>query len=140
MSDEYRNFMGYLWVQKEGNVYTIGINEEGLEEISEIESIDLPQENEVIESDVIIGSVETDDGPLDIYSPVSGTVIEINTAVADDPTQIQEYPYDSCLVKIESEDEMEDEDNDDDEDDDDDDEDDDDEDDDDDDGKGKEKD
>lgn len=115
MSEQYRNFMGYLWVQKEDNVYTIGINEDGLEEITEIESVDLPQENEEIEADVVIGSIETDDGPLDLYSPVSGKVIEVNSAVVEDPEEIQEDPYDAWLVKIESEEEMEDSDEDEDE-------------------------
>lgn len=110
MSDQYRNFMGYLWVLREGNTYTIGINEEGLEEISEIETVELPQEREEIEEDVVIGSVETSDGPLDLYSPVSGTVIEVNTAVVDDPELIQEDPYDAWLVKIESDEDMDDDD------------------------------
>lgn len=117
MSDDIRNYMGYLWVQKEDNIFTIGINEEGLEEITEIESIELPQENEEIEADVVIGSIETDDGPLDLYSPVSGKIVEINPAVVEDPEVIQEDPYDAWLVKIESEEEMEDSDEDEDEDD-----------------------
>lgn len=117
MSDQYRNFMGYLWVQKEDNVYTIGINEDGLEEITEINTVELPQENEQIEADVAIGSVETDDGPLDIYSPVGGNVIEVNTAVTEDPSIIQEDPYDAWLVKIESTEDMDDADEDEDEDD-----------------------
>jgi glycine cleavage system H protein len=108
MSDQYRNFMGYLWVQREDNIYTIGINEEGLEEITEIESIELPQEKEEVEADAVIGGIETSDGPLDIYSPVSGTIIEINTAVSEDPSIIQEDPYDAWLVKIESEEDMDD--------------------------------
>jgi len=117
MSEKYQNYMGYLWVQKEDNIFTIGINEEGLEEITEIESIELPQENEEIEADVVIGSIETDDGPLDLYSPVSGKIVEINPAVVEDPEVIQEDPYDAWLVKIESEEDMEDSDEDEDEDD-----------------------
>ena len=106
MSDQYRNFMGYLWVQREDNVYTIGINEEGLEEITEIESIELPQEQEEVEADVVVGSVETSDGPLDIYTPVSGKIIEINPAVIEDANIIMEDPYDAWLIKIESEEDM----------------------------------
>jgi glycine cleavage system H protein len=106
MAEQYRNFMGYLWVQKEDNIYTIGINEEGLEQITEIESVDLPKENEEIEADVVIGSIETSDGPLDLYSPVGGKIVEINSAVFEDPEEIQEDPYDAWLVKVESEDEM----------------------------------
>lgn len=122
MSEQIRNFMGYLWFQKEDNVYTIGINEEALEDFSTVESLDLPRENELVEADVVCGALETDEGPLDLYAPVDGKVIEINTAVVEDPSLIQEDPYDSWLIKIESDDEFdgeddEDEDDDDDEDD-----------------------
>lgn len=120
MSEQYRNFMGYLWFQKEDNVYTIGINEEGLEDIEKINSLDLPSEGEAIQTDVVCGSVDTDDGQLDIYSPVSGNVIEINNAVVEDPELIQEDPYDGWLFKIESDDDADDMDDDEDEDDDDD--------------------
>jgi glycine cleavage system H protein len=123
MSDNIRNFMGYLWYQKEDNVYTIGLTEEALEDFSEIEAIDLPAENDAVEEDVVCGGIDTDQGPLDVYSPVSGTVIEINTAVIEDPTLIQEDPLDSWLFKIEAgdvDDDEEDEDDDDDDEDDDD--------------------
>jgi glycine cleavage system H protein len=123
-NDQVRTFMGYLWFQKEDNIYTIGINEEGIEEITEINSVDLPQEGEEVEADVVLGAVETDDGPLDIYSPVSGNIIEINTAVLEDPSLIQEDPMDSWLIKIESEEDVDDEDEDEDDEDDDEDEDD----------------
>lgn len=106
-SDEYRNFMGYLWFQKEDNVYTIGVNEDGVDEIENINSLDLPREGEAIEAEVVCGSIETDDGPMDLYSPVSGTVVEVNSAVAEDPSQIQDDPYDSWLLKIESKDDYE---------------------------------
>ena len=110
MSENYQNFMGYLWMQKENDVYTIGINEEGLQEITEINSIELPSDGEEVDADVVIGSIETDDGTMDIYSPVSGKVIEVNSAVLEDPSIIQEDPLDAWLVKIESEEELEDED------------------------------
>lgn len=122
--EQYRNFMGYLWYQKEDNIYTIGINEDGLAEIETINSIDLPPEGESVQEDVVVGSVETDDGPLDIYSPVSGTVVEINSAVQEDASIIQEDPYDAWLLKIESDEDVDDEEDEDDEDDDDDEEDD----------------
>lgn len=124
-SDDVRNFMGYLWVRQEDGVVTIGINEDGLEDFAEVSSLELPSEQEKIDADVVIGTLETDEGPLDIYSPVSGTVIEVNSQVLDDPSIIIEDPYEEgWLIRIEAEedlDENEDLDEDDDEDDDDDD-------------------
>jgi glycine cleavage system H protein len=121
MSDNIRNFMGYMWVQQEDGIITIGINEDGLEDFEEITSIELPPENEKVEADVVLGTIETDDGPLDIYSPVDGTVVEINNQVLEDPSIIQEDPYEEgWLIRIEpteaDEDEDEDYDDDDDED------------------------
>lgn len=120
LSGEIRNFMGYLWYRNDDGVVTIGINEEGLEDFEEILSVELPPEGEKIESDVVLGTIETDDGPLDIYSPVSGTITETNSQVIDDPSLIQDAPYEEgWLIRIEAEealDEEEDEDDDDDED------------------------
>ncbi|KYG66936.1 glycine cleavage system protein H [Bdellovibrio bacteriovorus] len=125
-SDDVKNFMGYLWIREEDGVITIGINEDGLEDFEEISSVELPAEQEKVDSDVVIGTLETDDGPLDIYSPVSGTVIEVNNQVVDDPSMIMEDPYEEgWLIRIEADEDLDDEDEDDEDDDDDDDEDDD---------------
>lgn len=118
MSDDVRNFMGYLWLKEEDGIITIGINEDGLEDFDEISTVELPAEQEKVDEDVVIGTIETDDGPLDIYSPVSGTVIEINQQVIDDPSLIQEDPYEEgWLVRIEADEDLDDEDEEDDEDD-----------------------
>lgn len=121
MADDVRNFMGYLWYKEEDGVITIGINEDGLEDFEEITSVELPSEGEKIEADVVLGTIETDDGPLDIYSPVDGTISEVNNQVIEDPSLIQEEPYEEgWLIRIEaaeaSDDEDEDEDDEDDED------------------------
>lgn len=117
-SDEVRNFMGYHWIRQEDGIITIGINEDGLEDFEEISSVELPAEQEKIDADVVIGTLETDDGPLDIYSPVSGTVIEINSQVVEDPSIIMEDPYEEgWLVRIEADEDYEEDEEEDDEDD-----------------------
>lgn len=123
-ANDVRNFMGYLWVQEEDGIVTIGINEEGLADFDSISSVDLPAEQDKVEADEVCGTVETDDGPLDIYSPVSGTVIEINSAVIDEPGLIIEDPFEEgWLIRIEASEDLDDEDEDDDDDEDDEDED-----------------
>lgn len=103
MSDNIKNFSHHMWYREEDGIITIGINEEGLSEITEITSIDLPPEQEKVEEDVAIGVIETDDGPLNIYSPVEGTVIEVNTSVIDEPSLVQEDPYEEgWLLRIEA--------------------------------------
>ena len=113
MSGEIRNFMGYMWYQEEDGIVTIGINEDGLEDFEEILSMELPPEGEKVESDVVLGTIETDDGPLDIYSPVSGSVVEVNSQVLEDSAVIMEDPYEEgWLLKIEASEDTDDEDED----------------------------
>lgn len=110
MSTEQRNFMGYMWIQNEDNIVTLGLSEDSLEDFEEINSIELPAEQEVVEADTVIGTIETDDGPLDIYAPVSGTVIEVNSQVLEDSSIIMEDPTEEgWLIKIEADDDSEDE-------------------------------
>ncbi len=111
MSDDIKNFMGYMWIQDEDGIITIGINEEGLQDFESISSVDLPAEQEKVDADVVIGTIETDDGPLDIYSPVAGTVVEVNQQVIDDPSLIQEDNFEEgWLVRIEADEDLDDED------------------------------
>ncbi len=101
---ERRNYMGSMWMQNDDGVITIGINEEALEDFDEISSVDLSPEGEKVEAEAVIGTIETSDGPLDIYSPVDGEILEINAQVVEDPTIIMEDPYEEgWLVKIEAE-------------------------------------
>lgn len=117
-SGNIKNFNHHMWYQEDDGIITIGINEEGLADITEIISLDLPPEHEKVEEDVAIGTIETDDGPLDLYAPVAGTVIEINTNVVDDPSIIQEDCYEEgWLLRIEATEDADDEEDEDDEDD-----------------------
>ena len=112
-SDDVKQFMGYMWTHQEDGIITIGINEDGLADFESISSVELPSEQEEVGADTVIGTIETSDGPLDIYAPVSGTIIEINSQVLEDPSIIMEDPYEEgWLVRIEADEDDEDEDED----------------------------
>lgn len=102
--DDFITYMGYEWIHSdEEGIITIGLNEEGLEEFAEILSVGLPEEEEEVETDNIFGELETDQGPLNLYSPLKGKVIEVNNAVIENPELIQEDCYgDGWLLKIEA--------------------------------------
>ncbi len=110
---EYKQYKKHLWVQKEDNVITVGLHEDALENFSSIESLELPPEGELVDKDSVVGNIETDDGTLELYSPVTGTVLEVNNLVIEDSSLIMEDPIDSWLFKIESEEDVDDEEDDD---------------------------
>ena len=100
---DVRTYMGHLWVTLEDGIVTIGVHEEALEDFSEITSFDLPRENEAVRADEVCAVLETSDGPLDIYSPADGKVIEINSTIVEDPAILFEDPYgEGWILKIES--------------------------------------
>lgn len=102
MKDELITFLGYEWVQIEDGLVCVGINEQGLEEFTEIESIALPAENEDVHPDEVCGEISTDQGPMNLYSPVEGVVVEVNEAVAENPSLIMEDCFgDGWLFKVE---------------------------------------
>jgi len=109
MTGKIKNFNHNLWYSESEGIITIGVNEEGLEDVTEINSIDLPPEQDKVDADTAFGSLESDDGTIEIVSPVDGTIIEINQQVVDDPAILMEDPYEEgWLVRIEVNGEIED--------------------------------
>lgn len=101
-SDEVITFLGYEWVQIEDGLVVVGINDQGLEEFSEIDALSLPAENEDVHPDEVCGEISTDQGPMNLYSPVEGVVVEVNEAVAENPSLIVEDCFgDGWLFKVE---------------------------------------
>ncbi|MGE0527709.1 MAG: glycine cleavage system protein H [Bdellovibrionales bacterium] len=95
-------YMGYEWIMVEDGVVTVGINEQGLEEFSEVESANLPEEQEEVVPDEVCGELDTDQGPMNLYCPVEGNVIEVNEAVIENPSLIMEDCYgDGWLFRVE---------------------------------------
>lgn len=80
------------WVEISGDEAIIGISEYAAEELGEITYVELPE----VDDDFIIGDrlgeVESDKASCDIYSPISGTISEINENLSDDPSLINESP------------------------------------------------
>ncbi len=102
--EEQLKYMDYLWVQADDDVVTVGITEEGLEGFDDIETLLLPDENSKITEDEVCGNLETDQGPFSLFSPIDGTVIEINEAVVENPKMIFEDPTgDGWLFRVEAE-------------------------------------
>jgi glycine cleavage system H protein len=107
--------MDQFWVSQEDNIYTIGLTEESLDEIDEIQKIELPEEGDLVDKEVAVGVIHTSNGQIEIYAPVNGQVAEVNSTVLEDPSLVLDDPYDSWLIKIESDEILDDEDEDEDE-------------------------
>ena len=89
------------WVRLSGDVGTVGITDHAQKELGDIVYVDLPRVGTKVEQAKVMGSVESVKAVSDIYSPVSGEVIEINDALGTAPEKMNESPHgDGWLVKI----------------------------------------
>src|SRR4051812_3237702 len=103
--EKFLLFSDYQWATVQDNVLTIGITDDGVDSITDITKVDFPSENTVIDADEVCGELDTRDGPMHIYCPVKGNLIEVNTAVIESPDLIAEDPFaDGWLIRIEAED------------------------------------
>jgi len=106
---EYRFTKEHEWVlMEEDGVAVIGISDYAAGELGDIVYIELPEVGSKVRQMDPIGTIEAVKTVADIYSPVSGEVVEVNEEVAEHPELVNSSPYeDGWLVKIKLEDEGE---------------------------------
>ncbi len=89
------------WVRLEGEVATVGITDHAQQELGDIVFVDLPKPGTTLDKGKVLGSVESVKAVSDIYSPVSGEVVEINEELANAPEKINQDPHgEAWMVKI----------------------------------------
>lgn len=89
------------WIRVEGKEAVIGLSGFAAEEMGDIVYVELPEEGEEIEKDTAFGVIESVKATEDLYSPISGQVIEINTPLQDAPEVVNEDCYgDGWLIRI----------------------------------------
>ena len=80
------------WLTVEGDIATIGITKHATEMLGDIVFTELPEKGSSVEKDGTAGVVESTKAASDVYTPVSGEVVDINQMIVDDPAKINEDP------------------------------------------------
>lgn len=89
------------YIRVEDNVATIGITAYAVDQLGDIVYVGLPEEGDEIEKGETFGSVESVKAVEDLYAPLSGEVVAINSTVVDSPESIADDPYgDGWLLKV----------------------------------------
>ena len=90
------------WAKLDGKTLTMGITAFAAEQLGDIVFVDLPKKGEAVKAGGTCGAVESTKAVSDVFSPVSGTVVEVNAALADAPETINQDPYvKGWIAKIE---------------------------------------
>src|SRR4051794_7809732 len=91
--DDLRYTKDHEWVRVEGDVATIGITKYAADQLGDVVFVELPNPGRSIEQFAAFGVVESVKAVSDLFAPVSGDVVEANTAVASEPELVNREPY-----------------------------------------------
>ena len=89
------------WVRVEGDTATIGITDHAQSELGDVVYVELPEAGRMLAEDEVFGTVESVKAVSDLYSPVSGEVVEANSVLADATETVNQDPYGQAwMVRI----------------------------------------
>jgi glycine cleavage system H protein len=90
------------WVKVEGNIATVGITDFAQSELGDIVYVEIETEGEEIAQEEVFGSVEAVKTVSDLFMPLSGKIIEVNSGLDSDPEAVNKDPYGKgWMIKIE---------------------------------------
>ncbi|MEQ1876066.1 MAG: glycine cleavage system protein GcvH [Bdellovibrionia bacterium] len=106
--EDYYYTKEHEWAQVDENIVTVGVTEYAQKALGEIVYIEFPEEGQKVTQNEPFGVVESVKAVSDLFAPVSGTVIEVNMGLLEDPGPINDDPMnDGWLIRIEMDSEKE---------------------------------
>lgn len=103
LPDNLRYSEDHEWVAEEGGLNKIGISDYAQDQLGDVVFVELPETGTVLEKGQEFGTVESVKAVSELFSPISGEVMEINEQLEDSPELVNEEPYDGgWMIKIKS--------------------------------------
>jgi glycine cleavage system H protein len=97
----YRYTREHEWIELNGAVGTVGITDYAQNSLGDIVYVDVPKVGDAVTANATFGSVESVKAVSDLYSPVTGTVTEVNEALKTEPDKINAAPHETWIIKVE---------------------------------------
>ena len=97
---ELKYTKSHEWVKEEDGLYVVGLTDFAQEALGDIVFINMPEEGDDVASGESFADVESVKAVSDVFSPVSGTVAEVNEELIDEPALINQDPYEQWLIKV----------------------------------------
>ncbi len=96
----YRYTKEHEWIGVEGGIGTIGITDYAQNSLGDIVYVDVPKVGDEVTANATFGSVESVKAVSDLYSPVSGTVTEVNESLKTEPDKINAAAHEAWIIKV----------------------------------------
>jgi glycine cleavage system H protein len=88
------------WIRVEGDTGAIGITNFAQQQLGDVVYVDLPEVGTQLTAGQTFGTIESVKAVSELYAPVSGEVIEVNTALKDRPEEVNAKPHDTWMLKV----------------------------------------
>lgn len=98
--EDLRYADSHEWVKLDGDTATVGITDYAQHALGNIVYVDMPEVGDEVNAGEEFGAVESVKAASDLISPVSGEVIEINSALEDEPELVNQDPYANWIMKV----------------------------------------
>jgi glycine cleavage system H protein len=98
--ENLRYAASHEWVSEEDGIYTIGITDFAQDSLGDLVFINLPQVGDDVEAGEAFCDVESVKAVSDVFSPVTGTVTEVNEELIDAPELVNEDPYGAWFIRV----------------------------------------
>lgn len=100
INESFKYAKTHEWVNEEDGYTVIGLSDFAQEELGDIVFINLPEVGDDVVAGETFADVESVKAVSDVYSPVSGTVAEINEELLDNPALVNDAPYEAWFIKV----------------------------------------
>lgn len=97
---ELKYSKSHEWVKMEGDVAVIGISDFAQDALGDVVFVNLPSVGDAVTAGAAFGDVESVKAVSDLVSPVSGEIVEVNEALADEAEALNSDPYGSWIIKV----------------------------------------
>jgi glycine cleavage system H protein len=88
------------WVRVDGDTGTIGITNFAQQQLGDVVYVELPEVGASLTAGQPFGTIESVKAVSELYAPVAGEVVEVNTALKDKPEDVNARPHDTWMIKV----------------------------------------
>jgi glycine cleavage system H protein len=88
------------WIRLEGDTGVIGITDFAQQQLGDVVYVELPAEGTMLNAGQVFGTIESVKAVSELFAPVTGEVVEVNSGLKDKPEDVNGKPHDTWMVKV----------------------------------------
>lgn len=101
VAEGYKYAKSHEWAKVDGDVATVGISDHAQAELGDVVYVELPEVGKALKAGETFGVVESVKAASDVYAPISGEVVEVNSVLTDEPATVNKDPYKAgWIIKV----------------------------------------